>query len=172
MLYGGGRLCYYDTPGGRYINEVNLEGSQVVIPPSSRKPHCFHIFALHRGFGTSNKRSKYVLCANNDAEMQTWVDALRKVSAQWILTQRSGLTLQPGASLSVGPGPIAAPSAGGASAGPGASSAGSPPPTPSTPRSPSLARAQSPRMQKRGFSMFLVFGGRGGYCVCDLDSNH
>jgi hypothetical protein len=109
--------------GGKFINSIELPGAQVAMPTVSKRPFCFHLFAMsaEQGAnilrcclenkkeknkikpralpsdalfflllllltwssfshaGTTNKRSKYVLCASSDAERADWIKAMRKV---------------------------------------------------------------------------------------------
>lgn len=75
------RLEYYEGQGGKKINEVQLGGAQVIIPVVSKKPFCFHIFALPPSLsGSGNKRSKYVLCAESEEDRDAWVRDIRLIS--------------------------------------------------------------------------------------------
>eukprot|EP00045_Choanoeca_perplexa_P001964 m.22441 g.22441 ORF g.22441 m.22441 type:complete len:645 (+) comp11253_c0_seq1:163-2097(+) len=72
-------LSYYDKQpeaGGRFINAIDIIAAQATIATELRKPHGFYLYSERgtpRKGSATNKRSKYVLCANSDMDREVWV---------------------------------------------------------------------------------------------------
>eukprot|EP00051_Salpingoeca_urceolata_P013845 m.175187 g.175187 ORF g.175187 m.175187 type:complete len:594 (-) comp17915_c0_seq3:323-2104(-) len=83
-LTDSARMLYYDRPMGKFLGGIDLLGAVVTVPttvPNTKRQFCFYVQARPAASGTtSNKRSKYVLCADNQDIRDAWVGKIRQVS--------------------------------------------------------------------------------------------